>query len=65
MEGRNLYRLEITSGSDFNGSIDENIISVPSLDYSPTVKEVLNKNTLLVDKPYVVDNKVANFESGI
>ena len=58
-----LYRLEITSGPGFTGSIDENIISVPSLDYSATVKEVLNKNTVLVDKPYVVDNKVANFES--
>ena len=56
-----LYRLDITNGPGFTGSIDENIISVPSLGYSATVKEVLNKNTVLVDKPYLVDNKVANF----
>ncbi len=56
-----LYRLEITDGPGFTGSIDENIISVPSLGYSATVKEVLNKNTVLVDKPYLVDNKIATF----
>ena len=58
-----LYRLEITSGPGFTGSIDENIISVPSLGYSATVKEVLNKNTVLVDNPYTVNNKVTNFPS--
>ena len=58
-----LYRLEITGGPGFTGSIDENIISVPSLGYSATVKEVLNKNTVLVDRPYLVDNKVAEFPS--
>ena len=58
-----LYRLEITSGPGFTGSIDENSISIPSLGYSATVKEVLNKNTVLVDKPYTVNNKVANFPS--
>ena len=58
-----LYRLEITDGPGFTGSIDENIISVPSLGYSATVKEVLNKNTVLVDKPYVVNNKISEFPS--
>ena len=58
-----LYRLEITDGPGFTGSIDENIISVPSLGYSATVKEVLNKNTVLVNKPYVVNNKIAEFPS--
>ena len=60
-----LYRLEITDGPGFTGSIDENIISVPSLGYSATVKEVLNKNTVLVDKPYLVDNKVATFPPSV
>ena len=60
-----LYRLEITDGPGFTGSIDENIISVPSLGYSATVKEVLNKNTVLVDRPYLVDNKVSNFPSSV
>jgi hypothetical protein len=58
-----LYRLDITNGPGFTGSIDENIISIPSLGYSATVKEVLNKNTVLVDKPYLVDNKIAPFPS--
>jgi hypothetical protein len=60
-----LYRLEITDGPGFTGSIDENIISVPSLGYSATVKEVLNKNTVLVDKPYVVDNKISEFPPSV
>ena len=60
-----LYRLEITDGPGFTGSIDENIISVPSLGYSATVKEVLNKNTVLVDKPYVVNNKIAEFPPSV
>ena len=58
-----LYRLEITNGPGWTGSVDENIISIPSLGYSATVKEVLNKNTVLVDKPYLVDNKIAPFPS--
>jgi hypothetical protein len=60
-----LYRLEITDGPGFTGSIDENIISVPSLGYSATVKEVLNKNTVLVDRPYIVDNKIAEFPPSV
>jgi hypothetical protein len=58
-----LYRLDITNGPGFTGSVDENIISIPSLGYSATIKEVLNKNTVLVDKPYLVDNKIAPFPS--
>jgi hypothetical protein len=58
-----LYRLEITEGPGFTGSIDENTISIPSLNYSATVREVLNKNTVLVDKPYSINNRIVNFES--
>ena len=58
-----LYRLEITDGPGWTGSVDENIISIPALNYTATVKEVLNKNTVLVDKPFLLNNKVAQFES--
>lgn len=58
-----LYRLNITSGPGWTGSVDENQISIPSLNYTATVKEVLNKTTVLVDKPYLVNNKVSNFPS--
>ena len=58
-----LYRLEITNGPGWTGSVDENEISIPSLNYTATVKEVLNNNTVLVDKPYLVNNKVSNFDS--
>jgi len=58
-----LYRLEITDTSRFTASIDENIIEIPSLNYEATVKEVLNSTTVLVDKPYLVDNIVSTFNS--
>ena len=50
-----LYRLELSSGSNFNSSMDENTIRIPSIDYEATVKEVINKNTLLVDIPILDD----------
>lgn len=56
-----LYRLERASGIGFPGSIDENIIEVPSLNYQARVKEVLNSNTILVDTPYLIDNIVSSF----
>ena len=62
--GAQSYRLEITEGPGFTGSIDDNIITIPSIGYSATVTEVINKNTVLVDTPFKTDeNIVANFES--
>jgi len=61
-----LYRLEKISGSGFKSSMDETIIKIPSLGYEATIKEVINSNTLLVDKPFVdSDNKVINYPTPI
>ncbi len=58
-----LYKLKITAGDDWTGSVDENIIEVPLLGYYPTVREVLNNKEVLVDTPYSVNNIVQNFTS--
>ena len=47
-----LYKLTKTSGPNFTSSIDENIISFPSINYFPTVKEVLSETEVLVDTPF-------------
>ena len=57
-----LYRLERQGGDGFKSSMDENIISIPSLGYEGVVKEVINNNVVLVDKPLVdSSNKIINF----
>ena len=59
-----LYRLELSSGSNFNSNMDENIIKLPSINYQATVKEVINKNTLLVDTPILdSDGKITKLDS--
>lgn len=58
-----LYKLKITDGGSWTGSIDENVITIPSVGYSPTVREVLNSKEVLVDIPYSVGNIVTNFAS--
>ncbi len=58
-----LYKLKITDSSVWTGSVDENIINVPALSYTPTVREVLNSKEVLVDVPYSVGNIVTNFTS--
>ena len=56
-----LYRLEKQSGNNFKSAMDENIIKIPSLNYEATIKEVINSNTLLVDKPFVdSENNIIN-----
>ena len=47
-----LYKLTKTSGPNFTSSIDENVISFPSINYFPTVKEVLSETEVLVDTPF-------------
>lgn len=58
-----IYKLKITDDGNFTSSIDENVINIPSLGYSPTVKEVLNNKEVLVDIPYSINNIVSNFDS--
>lgn len=56
-----LYRLQRETGPTFTQSIDEDIINIPSLNYSPTVREVLNQNEVLVELPYTENNIITNF----
>ena len=56
-----LYRLKLNDGTNWTSSVDENIINVPSLGYSATVREVLNNKEVLVDTPYTINNIVSNF----
>tara|TARA_B100001564_G_C20669433_1_gene685403 strand:- start:777 stop:7271 length:6495 start_codon:yes stop_codon:yes gene_type:complete len=46
----------------FTQSMDENIISIPSLGYNPTIKEVVTPTDLLVDIPYADKGLVSNFQ---
>ena len=56
-----LYKLKITDGSNWTSSVDENLIEIPSLGYSATVREVLNNKEVFVDVPYLISSSVSNF----
>lgn len=57
-----LYKLTRTDGPTWTSSIDENTISIPSLNFSPTIIEVLNDDEVLVDLAYTgSDNRVTTF----
>jgi hypothetical protein len=56
-----LYKLKITDGSNWTSSVDENTITIPSLGYSATIREVLNNKEVFVDIPYAVSSSVSNF----
>jgi len=56
-----LYKLHTVDDSFWTGSVDENIISVPSLNYSGTVRDVLNNRDVLVETPYTENNIVKTF----
>jgi|APSaa5957512622_1039677.scaffolds.fasta_scaffold02537_7 hypothetical protein len=58
-----LYNLTITDSGTWSSSIDEHSISIPSLNYTPTVKEVLNDKSILVDTPYTSSNLVSTFDA--
>ena len=60
--GGTIYRLQLSSGS-WNRAVDENVVSVPSLNYNSRVLEVLNDRVVLVDRPYTVNGVVNNFTS--
>jgi hypothetical protein len=46
------YRLQ-TTNSAFTGSMEGNLINIPSLAYSPVISEVINKNEIVVTQPYI------------
>ena len=57
------YLLQRTSGT-WDIDVDENTISIASLDYSPTIIEVLSDTDVIVDTPYVDSNgNVAEFSN--
>jgi len=56
-----LYKLKITDGSNWTSSVDENLIEIPSLGYSATVREVLNNKEVFVDVPHTSSYLVSNF----
>ena len=56
-----LYKLKITDGTNWTSSVDENLIEIPSLGYSATIKEVLNNKEIFVDIPYAISSSVSNF----
>lgn len=57
-----IYRLQITDSTEWSSSIEDNVISIPSLDYNPTVVDVLNSKEVLVDTPYTINNIVSDFD---
>ena len=57
------YLLQRTSGS-WDSRVDENILTISSLNYSPRIIEVLDSTQVLVDRPYAPNNIVTNFTSG-
>lgn len=58
-----LYKLKIDDNSNWSSSVDENLITIPSLGYSTTIKEVLNNKEVLVDVPYTNNGLVSDFTS--
>ena len=58
------YRLRIDDGPTWSASVDENIVSVPSLGYSAKIREILSKTDVIVDTPYTAsDNTVTTLPS--
>ena len=57
------YLLQRTSGT-WDADVDENVISIPSLNYNSTIIEVLNDTDVIVDIPHTDTNgNVAKFSS--
>jgi hypothetical protein len=56
-----LYKLKITDGTNWTSSVDENTITIPSLGYSATIREVLNNKEIFVDIPYAISSSISNF----
>jgi hypothetical protein len=58
-----LYKLEISSGSNWTSSIEENEVVIPELNYRANVIEVLDERNLLVDIPYTLNGRVVEFKN--
>tara|TARA_R110001606_G_scaffold384692_1_gene547745 strand:- start:1915 stop:9147 length:7233 start_codon:yes stop_codon:yes gene_type:complete len=53
------YKL-VTDNSKWTSSIDENVVSIPSLNYYPIVSEVLSETEVVVDTPYTSSNGIVS-----
>jgi hypothetical protein len=59
-----LYQLSIQDDTRWTASITDNQIFIPELDYTTTVREVVNSTTVLVDIPYIdTTNRVKGFSN--
>ena len=57
------YRIKLEEGNKFTQSMEENTtLQIPSLGYSSSVLEVINKDEMLVRKPLLINNKVHEFQ---
>ena len=55
------YRLKVSSGNGWTGSMDNQIVSFDNLNYSPRISEVVNETELIVTPPYTENNIVKSF----
>ena len=54
------YKLTINDDSIWTSSVDESIISIPSLNYFPKIREVLSNTEVLVDTPYTSSKNIVS-----
>ena len=54
------YKLTISDDSIWTSSVDESIISIPSLNYFPKIREVLSNTEVLVDTPYTSSKNIVS-----
>ena len=55
------YRITTTDDSYWTGSVVGQTLNVSSLNYSPTITDVVSKTELVVDPPYAPNNVVSSF----
>ena len=59
-----LYKLKIKDDSNWTSSVDENVVNIDSLNYSPTIVEVLSNKEVIVSTPFTASNgTVSDFTS--
>ena len=51
-----LYKLKIKDDSNWTSSVDESVVNIDSLNYSPTIVEVLSNKEVIVSTPYTASN---------
>jgi hypothetical protein len=57
------YRLNVSNGSNWTGSIEGNSISFDSIDYNPIVLDVVSETEIIVSPPYAPNGIVAPFSN--